>query len=157
MHVKFSTLLALALSISLAYGCDSDDSNDTTYDYDSGVELDNDLSNADSLDTPDDSTTESTDEDSESTDETSEEAGDEGNWGAVCVEDADCGAPTDLCVKQPGETEGYCSIECPNLGADCTYEDWTCNIIGSCLSPLATWCGPPDEPEQTGGVVVACP
>ena len=57
MHVKFSTLLALALSISLAYGCDSDDSNDTTYDYDSGVELDNDLSNADSFDTPDDSTT----------------------------------------------------------------------------------------------------
>lgn len=86
----------------------------------------------------------------------SAEGGDDA-WGVICTEDIDCAAPTDLCVKQPGATEGYCSISCPNLGADCTYSDWTCNVVGECTSPLATWCGPPDEPEATGGVVKACP
>ncbi|MEC8025643.1 MAG: hypothetical protein VX223_17055 [Myxococcota bacterium] len=86
----------------------------------------------------------------------SAEGGDDA-WGVICTEDTDCAAPTDLCVKQPGATEGYCSISCPNLGADCTYSDWTCNVVGECTSPLATWCGPPDEPEATGGVVKACP
>ena len=57
---------------------------------------------------------------------------------------------------QPGNTEGYCSIECPNAGADCTYEDWTCNVVGGCDAPMATWCGPPSEIEEGGGFVTAC-
>ena len=77
-------------------------------------------------------------------------------WGATCAADADCVTPTDLCVLQPGAESGYCSIACPNLGADCTYADWTCNVVGGCDAPLATWCGPADEPAQTGGIVVAC-
>ncbi len=79
-------------------------------------------------------------------------------WGAVCLEDSDCAAPTSLCVINPtsGSSEGYCSILCPNAGADCTYGDWTCNVVGGCESPLATWCGPPEEVEQGGGVVTAC-
>jgi hypothetical protein len=77
-------------------------------------------------------------------------------WGAVCTVDADCAAPADLCVLQPGDSEGYCSVECPNLGADCTYDDWTCNVIGTCEAPMATWCGPPSEVAEGGGFVVAC-
>ena len=77
-------------------------------------------------------------------------------WGTTCAEDGDCAAPTDLCVMQPGDTEGYCSIACPNLGADCTHADWTCNIIGTCDAPAATWCGPPSEVDEGGGFVVAC-
>ena len=84
-------------------------------------------------------------------------AGDEATpWGTTCTTEADCAAPTDFCVMQPGNTEGYCSIECPNLGSDCTYSDWTCNIIGSCDAPMATWCGPPSEVAEGGGFVVAC-
>ena len=78
------------------------------------------------------------------------------SWGATCLEDAECEAPTDYCVKQPGNDEGYCTVRCPNLGADCTFEDWTCNIVGTCAQPMATWCGPPEEVENGGGVVVAC-
>ncbi len=77
-------------------------------------------------------------------------------WGAQCREDAGCAAPTDYCVIQPGATEGYCTIRCPNLGSDCTFEDWTCNVIGACGAPAATWCGPPSEIEQSGGFLAAC-
>ena len=84
------------------------------------------------------------------------EATEEVAWGALCTTEADCAEPTDFCVMQPGATEGYCSIECPNAGADCTFEDWTCNVVGTCDAPMATWCGPPEEIEEGGGVVVAC-
>ena len=79
-------------------------------------------------------------------------------WGAVCRVNQDCAAPTNFCVIDPtsGSKEGYCSIQCPNAGADCTYDNWTCNVIGGCESPAATWCGPPEEVEQGGGVVTAC-
>ncbi|MGB0590854.1 MAG: hypothetical protein ACPGU1_14330 [Myxococcota bacterium] len=77
-------------------------------------------------------------------------------WGAVCTVDLDCDAPADLCVLQPGASEGYCSVACPNLGADCTYDDWTCNVVGTCEAPMATWCGPPSEVAEGGGFIVAC-
>ena len=77
-------------------------------------------------------------------------------WGAACTLDTDCEAPADLCVVQPGASEGYCSVECPNLGADCTYDDWTCNVVGTCDAPMATWCGPPSEVAEGGGFIVAC-
>jgi hypothetical protein len=77
-------------------------------------------------------------------------------WGTFCATDDECEAPTDLCVMQPGAENGYCSIECPNAGADCTYTDWTCNVVGTCDAPLATWCGPPSEIDAGGGVLKAC-
>ena len=67
--------------------------------------------------------------------------GDEPGWNATCAENTDCEAPVSLCSKQPGQAEGYCSTPCTTT-ADCPYEDWTCNVIGGCESPLATWCGP---------------
>ena len=69
--------------------------------------------------------------------------------------DEDCAAPTDFCVKQPGATEGYCSVVC-GTNSDCTYADWTCNAVGGCDMPLAVWCGPPAEIEQGGGILTAC-
>lgn len=78
-------------------------------------------------------------------------------WGAACTSDEDCGAPTDYCVVQPGAEEGYCTIRCPEGGADCTFDDWTCNIIGTCDAPAATWCGPPEEIDNSGGFLIACP
>ncbi|MEC8024471.1 MAG: hypothetical protein VX223_11090, partial [Myxococcota bacterium] len=75
---------------------------------------------------------------------------------ALCTEDVDCTSPTNLCVMHPGASVGYCSIPCTN-DADCTFDDWTCNVVGSCESPLATWCGPADEPANSNGIIKACP
>lgn len=77
-------------------------------------------------------------------------------WAATCAEDADCAAPTDYCVKMPGEPEGYCTIHCAGGNADCTYEDWTCNAVGGCDNADLTWCGPPEEIEQGQGFLVMC-
>ena len=81
--------------------------------------------------------------------------GDEPGWNATCAENTDCEAPVSLCSKQPGQAEGYCSTPCTTT-ADCPYEDWTCNVIGGCESPLATWCGPPAEAVDFAPVVSAC-
>ena len=43
------------------------------------------------------------------------------------------------------------------MGSDCTYDDWTCNIIGTCDAPAATWCGPPEEIPDSDGFLIACP
>ena len=78
-------------------------------------------------------------------------------WGTKCAADNDCLSPTDMCViPVPGEATGYCSTECPNLGAGCTHADWTCNVVGPCESPVATWCGPPSEVDESGGFITAC-
>ena len=101
-----------------------------------------------------DETAEETTEDTteETTDETTEETSTEVSefWGAFCTADAECGAPTDYCVKQPGESEGYCSIKCSansvcyDAGAD--QETWSCNaVFGQCSTPDFTWCGPKEE------------
>ena len=84
------------------------------------------------------------------------DAGAESPWGTVCAADDDCAAPTDYCVKMPGEPEGYCSIKCANGNADCTNEDWTCNAVGGCDNPDLTWCGPPEEIEESGGFLIVC-
>ncbi len=78
-------------------------------------------------------------------------------WGVECSEDTDCAAPTDYCVTQPGAEFGYCTIACLGGGSECTYDDWTCNVIGTCEAPAATWCGPPEEIPNSDGFLVACP
>ena len=103
-----------------------------------------------------DETSEDTTEETETTDETTEDTTEETStevsefWGAFCTADAECGAPTDYCVKQPGESEGYCSIKCSansvcyDAGAD--QETWSCNaVFGQCSTPDFTWCGPKEE------------
>ena len=107
--------------------------------------------------TSEETTEETTDETTdETTEETTEETTDETStevsefWGAFCTADAECGAPTDYCVKQPGQSEGYCSIKCSansvcyDAGAD--QETWSCNaVFGQCSTPDFTWCGPKEE------------
>ena len=73
-----------------------------------------------------------------------------------CQKDADCEQPTNLCVLMPGDSEGYCSIPCA-ASVDCVFEDWACNVAGSCEAPFAAWCGPPEEVEDYGGLVKTCP
>ena len=84
----------------------------------------------------------------------------ETGWGGDCQEDADCSGATNLCVKSPlnpPEMPGYCSIPC-SATPDCegSGAEWTCNVIGSCAEPIATWCGPASEIEVGMGVVQAC-
>jgi len=134
MTLRILMLLTLTLSLAFSTAACGDDADNGTPATDA---------------TSDDATGDETPSDDATGDEATP-------WGATCATDADCAAPTDFCVVQPGNTEGYCSIECPNLGSDCTYEDWTCNIIGSCDAPMATWCGPPSEVAEGGGFVVAC-
>ncbi|MGB0590214.1 MAG: hypothetical protein ACPGU1_11085 [Myxococcota bacterium] len=143
MTLRTLTLLLMTLSLALStVACGDDATTDDTTTDAAGDEAGADDAAGDEAGADD--AAEETEDDAETP------------WGAVCATDADCAAPTDFCVMQPGATEGYCSIECPNLGADCTYEDWTCNIVGTCNAPMATWCGPPSEIEEGGGVVVAC-
>ena len=81
--------------------------------------------------------------------------GEESGWNKVCESDDDCEAPVGLCSKQPGATEGYCSVPCGTT-ADCPYGDWSCNVIGGCEMPAATWCGPRQETEDFAPIVTAC-
>ena len=81
--------------------------------------------------------------------------GEESGWNKVCESDDDCDAPVGLCSKQPGATEGYCSVPCGTT-ADCPYGDWSCNVIGGCEMPAATWCGPRQETEDFAPIVTAC-
>jgi hypothetical protein len=80
-------------------------------------------------------------------------------WGRECQSDTECEGETNLCVKNPTEPNGagYCSIPCSGT-SECEGSNmqWTCNVVGSCDMPLASWCGPMDEVEQGMGVVVAC-
>ena len=76
-------------------------------------------------------------------------------WNAVCADDSDCAAPINLCSKAPGAAEGYCSKACATT-ADCPYGDWSCNVIGGCEMPAASWCGPREEIEAFAGIVTAC-
>ena len=86
---------------------------------------------------------------------TAGETASENGWNAVCAESADCAEPTNFCAKQPGEDEGYCTIPCETT-ADCPYGEWSCNVIGGCAAPAATWCGPRAEVEMFTGIIEAC-
>ena len=83
-------------------------------------------------------------------------------WNDPCVEDTDCSAPTDFCVKQPGMTEGYCTYACLN-NARCTDlgapSDWTCNTLNfaGCEDIPSNWCGPQSEITDFPGVIIECP
>lgn len=81
-------------------------------------------------------------------------------WNSPCMSNDDCGADANFCVKNPQDPPdqpGYCSIEC-SVSSECDGSElgWTCNVVGSCDSPLATWCGPESEIEAGMGVLVAC-
>jgi len=70
-------------------------------------------------------------------------------WFKVCSDDTGCGAPTDFCVKQPNQSEGYCSVRCSKT-TECTAlnppTDWTCNsVFAACDGSDFTWCGPSSE------------
>ena len=70
-------------------------------------------------------------------------------WYKVCSADTECGNPTDFCVKQPGQSEGYCSVRCSKT-TECTElnppADWTCNaVFAACDGSDFTWCGPSSE------------
>ena len=92
--------------------------------------------------------------DEDSSDETN--AVNEDGWNQICAETSDCTGVTNVCSKAPGEAEGYCSTTCATT-ADCPYgEDWSCNIIGTCDAPAATWCGPREETVTNAGIVIAC-
>ena len=81
-------------------------------------------------------------------------------WNSPCMSENDCSGDTNYCVKNPQDPPdqpGYCSIEC-SVSSECDGSDlgWTCNVVGSCENPLATWCGPESEIEAGGGVLTAC-
>ena len=73
-------------------------------------------------------------------------------FGAICKSNKECAAPTNLCVIQPGFSEGYCSIVCAT-NSDCVKSGWTCNALGECKTPIAIWCGPA---EEVGGSLKMC-
>ncbi|MBM4292818.1 MAG: proteinase inhibitor [Deltaproteobacteria bacterium] len=81
-------------------------------------------------------------------------------WGDACAAAADCPAPTDHCVKSPGQATGYCSVRCLGGGAACAAAGapaaWQCNAI-SCEVEALTWCGPAEEVAASGGFLKVCP
>lgn len=80
-------------------------------------------------------------------------------WADTCAESSDCQAPTDFCVKAPGDEEGYCSVHC-NSAAACADAGapatWACVAV-SCAAEAFTWCGDPAEVEESGGFLSLCP
>ena len=85
-----------------------------------------------------------------------------GPWGETCLESAQCSAPTDFCVKQPGMDEGYCTYACTN-NAECTSleapSDWSCNTLNfaGCEDVPSNWCGPVSEITMFSDVIIECP
>ena len=78
-------------------------------------------------------------------------------WGNTCAADADCGNPTDYCVKQPGDAEGYCSIQCASTSVcgEAGAGEWTCNAV-NCMIPQLTWCGPKEEIAESNNFLKEC-
>ena len=80
-------------------------------------------------------------------------------WADSCAESSDCQAPTDFCVKAPGDERGYCSVHCDSA-ASCVDAGapsaWACVAV-SCAAELLTWCGDPSEVEASGGFLSLCP
>ena len=119
-----------------------------------------DAETTDSTETADETNTDGTTDGTtdDTTDDTTDGTEVSENWGAYCTADSDCGAPTDFCIKQPGASDGYCSIQCASnqvcydAGADTA--TWTCNAVFSCLIASQTWCGPSTEIGQ--GPVIEC-
>ena len=168
-------VLGLIVSMTLfgMVGCGEDTEAADTNTEETAGENTEETTDGDATETPEETTEDTTDETSEdttedttdettedTTDETTDETPDETTdetssevsefWGAYCTDDAECGAPTDYCVKQPGESEGYCSIRCSansvcyDAGAD--QATWSCNaVFGQCSTPDFTWCGPKEE------------
>ena len=95
------------------------------------------------------------------TEEAGSEMTTEGPWGEACVEDSDCTAPTDFCVKQPGMSEGYCTYACTN-NQECqdleAPESWTCNTLNfsGCEDIPSNWCGPQSELTDFPGIIIEC-
>ena len=83
-------------------------------------------------------------------------------WGVVCRVDQECTAPTNFCVKQPGQEEGYCTYACTN-NAQCTEleapSDWSCNTLGfaGCDDIPSNWCGPVQEILDFPDALIECP
>ena len=178
--LSLTKTLALSLTLSMtlfgmigcgeetdATGTDSTNTEETSDTSDATT----DETNSDDTSATDDSTdttdeTETTDETTDETDttdetttptDTTEETGTE-IWGALCASESDCASPTDICVMQPGASEGYCSIQCEanqicyDAGAPDT--SWTCNAVFSCTIASQTWCGPTSEVGQ--GPIIEC-
>ena len=79
-------------------------------------------------------------------------------WNKGCTTNADCSDGTDFCAKQPGETDGYCTIHCTSTSVcldSGSPAEWTCNAL-SCEVEDFTWCGPPSEIEEAGGILKEC-
>ena len=87
--------------------------------------------------------------------ESTQLTGDEPGWNKTCMSDDDCDEDVGLCSKQPGAETGYCSIPCSTT-SECPYGEWTCNVIGGCESPAATWCGPSQETQDFAPIVTEC-
>ena len=147
LNVRRCLLLAAFLMLS---ACGSDDTDDNTTANEAGSEAGNEAGSETTAGS--DSSTAGTETETETND---------GPWGEACVEDSDCSAPTDFCVKQPGMDEGYCTYACINnqrcldLGAPAT---WTCNTLSfaGCEDVPSNWCGPQSEIEDFAGVVIEC-
>jgi len=81
------------------------------------------------------------------------------SWGATCSTDSDCIQPTQVCTKEPGANEGYCTIRCKNnmdcYDAGAPSQTWSCNAVFSCDVSEQTWCGPKDEVGL--GPIIECP
>lgn len=47
-------------------------------------------------------------------------------FGAFCVEDANCESPVDTCFRPPGQTSGYCSASGCDIDPSICPENWSC-------------------------------
>jgi len=65
------------------------------------------------------------------------------HFGDVCATDDECELPTSFCVKQPGETSGYCTgVGCLTEPAVCP-ADWSCTDLSVFAAGLPSICGAP--------------
>ena len=137
-------LLLVALIILSACGSDDTDDSNTMTMNEAGSE-----------------STAGSDSSAAGTESNTETENSDSPWGDSCLENTDCTAPTDFCVKQPGMEEGYCTYACINnqrcqdLGSP---ESWTCNTLNfaGCEDIPSNWCGPQSEVEEFAGVVIEC-
>ena len=149
-------ILGLAVSMTLfgMVGCseeteatDNTNTEETTDETsDAAAETTEETTDETTDETSEETTEETTDETSETTEETTDETTDETTeettdetstevsefWGTFCTADAECGAPTDYCVKQPGQSEATAlSSAQPALVSDAgaDQETWSCNAV----------------------------
>jgi hypothetical protein len=58
-----------------------------------------------------------------------------GGYGDPCVDDTECSAPADFCVKSPFDDVGYCSSADCEVGGDECPECFSCVDIGIASVP----------------------